>query len=256
MSNFFDFIKKNALLIVLINIILTILAPWLFTRNSLFNWLNFRETGQIGDTIGGITAPFINILNAFLIYLAFTEQLNANKILQNQLDQEKAKEIRRLSEIKYIIIHDLEKNILPRLQLIEDEMIEYIFQTEQDQLITLDLHSTFNDNIFKSIKHSDLFNIFYSNFEDILQIYARVDYICKQLPINLSKRFPTDYDSLELINLTPEQYERIKKRHNEKKKMLLGAIPQTVIEPCKNDIIKVLSLYNDGKPFLLKKEQL
>lgn len=43
--------------------LLICLLPWLLTRNGL---LSFSETGQIGDTIGGIMGPFIAIAAAGL----------------------------------------------------------------------------------------------------------------------------------------------------------------------------------------------
>lgn len=43
------------------------------------NWKHgFRNTGQIGDTIGGITAPFVGLLSAYLVYISFKAQIAAN----------------------------------------------------------------------------------------------------------------------------------------------------------------------------------
>jgi hypothetical protein len=55
--------------------------------------LDFTQTGQIGDTIGGITAPMANLLGAILVYLALKAQIEANLILKKQLDDEKSKTI-------------------------------------------------------------------------------------------------------------------------------------------------------------------
>ncbi|MDJ1500649.1 hypothetical protein [Xanthocytophaga agilis] len=41
--------------------------------------LDFSQSGQIGDTLGGITAPFINIIGGLLIYLSFQKQVEANQ---------------------------------------------------------------------------------------------------------------------------------------------------------------------------------
>ena len=41
--------------------------------------LNFRETGSIGDTIGGIMGPFVALLAAGLTFMAFWVQFKANK---------------------------------------------------------------------------------------------------------------------------------------------------------------------------------
>lgn len=42
------------------------------------SFFDFSETGQIGDTIGGITAPFIGFIAGYLTFLAFHEQYRAN----------------------------------------------------------------------------------------------------------------------------------------------------------------------------------
>jgi hypothetical protein len=69
---------RNASWFFLLVIILTIISPILFTKVSIFKEFDFTETGQIGDTIGGITAPIINLFAAFLVFLAFREQVQAN----------------------------------------------------------------------------------------------------------------------------------------------------------------------------------
>ena len=56
-----------------------IACPFLFT-GSYFK-AAFSSTGPIGDTIGGLTAPFINAIGAILVYVAFRQQVAANKEL-------------------------------------------------------------------------------------------------------------------------------------------------------------------------------
>ncbi|WP_255078301.1 hypothetical protein [Lacihabitans sp. CCS-44] len=64
------------------------------------------NTGVIGDTIGGITAPFINFLGAILVYLALNEQIKANELIQNQFyAQEKSKNEELLFEKTYHILN-------------------------------------------------------------------------------------------------------------------------------------------------------
>ncbi|MCA6381350.1 MAG: hypothetical protein IM610_16570 [Cytophagales bacterium] len=38
------------------------------------------DSGQIGDTIGGMTAPFIGLINAYLVFGAFKTQIRANEL--------------------------------------------------------------------------------------------------------------------------------------------------------------------------------
>ncbi|SDY08528.1 hypothetical protein SAMN05444411_1216 [Lutibacter oricola] len=70
--------KKSNIFLIIGILLLVVISPALFTQ---LEWLISFDTdsGAIGDTIGGITAPFINILGAFLIYISFQEQVKANQ---------------------------------------------------------------------------------------------------------------------------------------------------------------------------------
>lgn len=60
----------------------------IFTQPYYWKTFDFSQTGQIGDTIGGITAPIINVIGAILIYLSFKAQIRANKIQFQLFSQE------------------------------------------------------------------------------------------------------------------------------------------------------------------------
>lgn len=61
-------------------LIFTIFSPIIFTKFQLFDNIQFKDTGQIGDTIGGIMGPFIGLIGIILTFLAFYTQFQANKI--------------------------------------------------------------------------------------------------------------------------------------------------------------------------------
>jgi len=65
-------------------LLLVVVSPALLTQFS--GLISFSaESGAIGDIIGGITAPLVNILGALLIYISFQEQVKANtQQLENQ----------------------------------------------------------------------------------------------------------------------------------------------------------------------------
>lgn len=67
--------------------LLIFIFPWLFTRSSLLGF-DFTSTGQIGDTIGGITAPALSLFGSFLIYLTLRAQIDANRKLNDQFNQQ------------------------------------------------------------------------------------------------------------------------------------------------------------------------
>lgn len=96
--------RRNARLTLIIGIPLFLLAPFLLTGFSYFKWANFTNTGQVGDTIGGITAPIVNLISAILIYLSFRQQLLANEIQIDLINTEKNKDISR-SERELLILH-------------------------------------------------------------------------------------------------------------------------------------------------------
>jgi hypothetical protein len=75
------FIEKHLTVIVLIFILWVLVSPILFTQFSIVSFSHDGSTGQIGDTIGGITAPAIGLLSAILLYLALTKQIENNNII-------------------------------------------------------------------------------------------------------------------------------------------------------------------------------
>ena len=62
----------NTLLVIIAIILLCLIFT--FTCKKLF-----KCTGQIGDTIGGITAPIIGLISIWLLYTTFKEQRKFNK---------------------------------------------------------------------------------------------------------------------------------------------------------------------------------
>lgn len=73
-----NFIRKYLSWIVLFVVVLAFFAPMILTHPGL-ECFNKTTTGQIGDTIGGTTAPFWGFLSVILLYLTFKEQQTFNK---------------------------------------------------------------------------------------------------------------------------------------------------------------------------------
>jgi hypothetical protein len=103
-----DWIDRRKWVIIIILLVFTFFAPILFTS---FNIIDFSNTGEIGDTIGGITAPFVNLVAAFLVYISFREQIKANKLLS------KESSFNYFNSTHKIIEEDL-SGITPRLRVI------------------------------------------------------------------------------------------------------------------------------------------
>ncbi len=65
-------------IVIVAGILFAIFAPILFTQNGIC--IGFAEKeGQIGDTIGGITAPIIGILSILLLFFTLKEQMEFNE---------------------------------------------------------------------------------------------------------------------------------------------------------------------------------
>ena len=71
-------IEKNIGWIVLMVVVVAFGAPVIFTLSG-FECFNQTPTGQIGDTIGGTTAPFWGFLSVLLLYLTLKEQQIFNR---------------------------------------------------------------------------------------------------------------------------------------------------------------------------------
>lgn len=99
-----------------IGILLIIVGvPFIYTMPAILERFNYTGTGSIGDTIGGLTAPFINGIGAILVYIAFREQVKANKLLSGR---------------------EQERDILDQIKSIQDNQQEsYSFEKVAGQII-------------------------------------------------------------------------------------------------------------------------
>jgi len=83
---------ENPELFLIIGVCLILISPYLFTRT--FGLFSFNsETAAVGDTIGGITAPIVSLIGSVLIYYALKAQLNANRIIFEQFEHQKEREL-------------------------------------------------------------------------------------------------------------------------------------------------------------------
>lgn len=69
--------KGKIIICVCLCLVAILFAPYLLTR-PLCDELSFVDTGQIGDTIGGTTAPIVGIVSIVLLAYTLIEQLKFN----------------------------------------------------------------------------------------------------------------------------------------------------------------------------------
>lgn len=77
---------------------------------SIISYFDYTNTGPIGDTIGGITAPFINLFGAILVYVAFKEQRIAN--LQIEEKHKFDYLVQQIDKLESIVIESKELSIV------------------------------------------------------------------------------------------------------------------------------------------------
>ncbi|MCC6817915.1 MAG: hypothetical protein IT245_03365 [Bacteroidia bacterium] len=86
--------------------------PYIFTKWSI---INFTQTGQIGDTIGGIMSPFIGIIGALLTFAAFWVQFQANQkqfeAIENEYINHRRQEIENRVLYYFDLLKDLKKDV-------------------------------------------------------------------------------------------------------------------------------------------------
>lgn len=69
---------------VVILLSLVVFGPILLTLRGLQEFAFDQSSAYVGDTIGGTTAPFLNLISALLVYKAFRAQIKANEALKEQ----------------------------------------------------------------------------------------------------------------------------------------------------------------------------
>ncbi|MBL1219935.1 hypothetical protein JET18_03745 [Chryseobacterium sp. L7] len=185
-------------------ILFSFCSPYLFTQFS--SNIDFNDTGQIGDTLGGIINPFIALSGVILTFLAFYMQIKANQIQITQFNStiEKEKESRIFND-KYnsynhisLLITDIEY-ILDDINKKIEKIEEYIRLESDDDLTTHTLFRTPSIQYSKVLELDRLeiykgFNFFIGiNSRDSLIIYNKLYNILNFLP----DFFKSIYDNYE-----------------------------------------------------------
>lgn len=88
--------------------------PYWFTRDGDPD-MCFIGTGEIGDTIGGIMGPFVAIIAAFLTFIAFLIQYDANELQKGELEKQKRIRQREEFEVKLYKMLDEHKDNVNQL---------------------------------------------------------------------------------------------------------------------------------------------
>lgn len=153
---------------------------------QVFNMGN--QPNQVGDAIGGMTAPIIGLISAGLMFIAFYVQYNFNKEQSSRIDKEGI-------EKTYIFLYD-------ELIGIEKSLLESIFK--QDGVI-VDVHKSINDsfsnhNNFRKSQTDKNLDYFINQIEnaDLLLtsiLELKISNIQKRIAINRASNIYINYFS-------------------------------------------------------------
>ncbi len=102
--------------VFIILILLILVLPYLFTSYSLFG-IDFSNSGQVGDTIGGITGPFIAIAASVLTFFAFWVQYIANEYQKKSIDRQEKDLAQERFETKFYNQIEILKSNIEEIQI-------------------------------------------------------------------------------------------------------------------------------------------
>lgn len=171
--------KKKEYFILVVGIIIILIAPTILTQPAIKSIWNFSETGSIGDTIGGITTPFIGLLGALLVFLSFKQQIKANEKLEKQIKFG-----------QWTTNYEILNNVFDEIR-IETERLTYdpnIYEGNNEKIKTgLEAFKSFSESIESEINVQRPLNEFEENLGYIFSLH---EIFLNQLnQIDLSKNF-------------------------------------------------------------------
>lgn len=172
------FINDKAVMII--GLIATLVAPVLLIRNSCCEIFDFTETGQIGDTIGGITAPIVGLVSIMLLYMTLKEQQKYNT--QQTVD----------NRINHVLAIQSDLNSLS-----DKTSYNYIFDGQE-------VSGSGIINLARLSQTSSSFTFDYVELNGLLQSCLLARVICEQIQkfsINLEESTKTSFESFAFCYL-------------------------------------------------------
>lgn len=233
-----EFMKKYLGWFVTLVIVLAIFAPTIFTLPWL-ECFNRTETGQIGDTIGGTTAPFWGFLSVILLYITLKEQQSFNKMQKLSSDLEVIMKLRdNISELS----NNLEVKVTSEKggQVITHKGTSYIEELRSATNPNIGINEDDFDRLYKStIEIAELCLLYYnmvirSSLDNIVkesfvrpvlihyEMINRLFYLYKTRSICILPKIESVEDDIferykdgneELLKRADEMYESLRREH-------------------------------------------
>lgn len=149
-ESFFDRIQGWIVaILIIIALVWVVSAPFLLSQPGNYD---FTTSGEIGDTIGGITAPAIGLLSAFLVALSFRAQVKANKQINSQI-------LKSHEETNFMYLNDEFIKLKERTKKIADGFSEELMaklQSDVELFVTYyknkKVTDSYNGSLLKDLK--------------------------------------------------------------------------------------------------------
>lgn len=179
--------------IILFIALIILVFPVLLTQPAFLPIFDFSDKGGIGDTFSGITAPFLNGLTAILVFLAFIEQVKANKHFMN-LEERKS----IVEQINYLLNYNIVNDVNRLEELYKtintERNIDFEYICGRLKVILYDIKNLESQiNKFKGDK--DILKIKFLNI--IRELYVSPFYT---LPTNYNAKGKINEDYVELLD--------------------------------------------------------
>lgn len=212
---------------MLVLIVLGISIPIILAFNEFtFEKFVSQINENLGDTIGGVTSPFVGLLGSYLVYLGFKAQIDANKqVNDGLLDQQKINQLEKniqfiIDEINNFRCLDLNQGI----RKTGNDALEYIFSNIEhlEKIQVNDLRSIYLiiisleslDKKFESFKsesieyYKNIISIKYHNsisrflpsIDELKKIKADLILFNNNLPETMNLKLTTEENNIILEN--------------------------------------------------------
>lgn len=238
----------------LITLIIAFIAPFILTRKSVNEDFDFTNTGQIGDTIGGIMNPFIAISGVIVTGLAFYIQYKANQQQRELFEKEQDENKRQLQE------QINNQNHQNRIQQFESQFYEML-KLHRENITEMKVNGyDFEENNGKMIKFEKstegrkLFVVMKKEFECLLALYSKDNLLddqalhkCYKLFFSGLDKYCKDYPNEKTFT---DLIYKARKNHENPNKYKIGTNKDRKI------FISGVELYFNYKPFSGHSERL
>ena len=172
--------------------------------------LDFTETGQIGDTIGGIMGPFVAIGAAFLTFMAFWVQKEANDAQRRDI------KVERFNSNFY--------SLLTIHEQITDALVYSVPRTS----ITYKGRDVFYQTFENEIEYHGWKGVKEPGMKGALKVYGIKAYEASRVPTNFDHYFRNMYRILKYVDET-DVFDDLPEKERKKKKYEYVAILRSTL---------------------------